>query len=70
MALIHMTWFDTVAKESSRTERVQFNLDVAVTDGKYNDPKLLTINVDKSDNSGLAFAKDHFMLFIENSTKP
>ena len=38
-----------VARELNRG---QYNLDLTVTDGKFNDRKLLTIEVEKSDNSG------------------
>ena len=48
----------------------QYNLDVSVTDGKYNDRKLITINVEDADNAGLAFAKDKYHASVlENSTK-
>ena len=51
-------------------QRGQYNLDLTVTDGKFNDRKLLTIDVEKSDNSGLAFAKQkYFASVLENSTK-
>ena len=56
-----------VAKELSRG---QYNLDLTVTDGQFNDRKLLTVNVEHSDNSGLAFAKTrYFASVLENSTK-
>ena len=59
-----------VAKESSRVAQGQYDLDVSVTDGKFNDRKLVTINVEKSDNAGLAFAKSrYFASVLENSTK-
>ncbi len=58
-----------VAKEAT-SARSQYNLDITVTDGKFNDRKLLTVNVEKSDNSGLAFAKErYFASVLENSTK-
>jgi hypothetical protein len=51
-------------------QRGQYNLDLTVTDGKFNDRKLLTIDIEKSDNSGLAFAKQkYFASVLENSTK-
>lgn len=60
----------SVAKAGSTVGRRQYNLDVGVTDGKFNDRKLITINVEKSDNSGLAFGKPrYFATVLENSTK-
>ena len=59
-----------MAKEATRVNQGQYHLDLTVTDGKYHDRKLLKINVDKSDNSGLAFAKSrYFASVLENSTK-
>ena len=59
-----------MAKESTRVSQGQYHLDLSVTDGKYHDRKLLKVNVEKSDNSGLAFAKSrYFASVLENSTK-
>ena len=59
-----------VAKSDLTAGRGQYNLDVSVTDGKYNDRKLITINVEPADNAGLAFAKRKYhATVLENSTK-
>ena len=59
-----------VANSGVKVGRQQYNLDVSVTDGKYNDRKLITINVKQADNAGLAFAKDkYYASVLENSTK-
>ena len=47
-----------------------YNLDVIVSDGKYTDRCIVKVDVKKSDNSGLVFAKDrYYASVLENSTK-
>ena len=49
---------------------MQYTLDMSVTDGKYSDRCVVKIDVKKSDNSGLVFAKDrYYASVLENSTK-
>lgn len=57
-----------IAKESD--VGLNYNLDVAVSDGKFTDRCIVKVDVKKSDNSGLVFAKDRYHASVlENSTK-
>ena len=57
-----------VAKESD--VGMHYSFDVIVTDGKYTDRCIIKVDVKKSDNSGLVFAKDrYYASVLENSTK-
>ena len=57
-----------IAKESD--VGLNYNLDVAVSDGKFTDRCIVKVDVKKSDNSGLVFAKDRYNASVlENSTK-
>ena len=45
-------------------------LEVSVTDGKFSDKAVVNVEVEKSDNSGLAFSKERYMArVLENTTK-
>ena len=49
---------------------MHYTIDISVTDGKYSDRCVVKIDVKKSDNSGLVFAKDrYYASVLENSTK-
>ena len=38
-----------------------YTLEVSVTDGKFSDKTLVSVEVAKPDNSGLAFSKERYM---------
>lgn len=47
-----------------------YALEIVVTDGRFSDRCIVKIDVKKSDNSGLVFAKDQYHTSVlENSTK-
>lgn len=57
-----------VAKDSEIG--MYYSLEMAVTDGRFTDRCVVKIDVKKSDNSGLVFAKDlYHASVLENSTK-
>ena len=57
-----------VAKEAD--VGMHYSFDVIVTDGKYTDRCIIKVDVKKSDNSGLVFAKDrYYASVLENTTK-
>ena len=59
-----------VAMEEEIGESSQYAIDISVTDGKYSDRAVVYLSVEKSDNSGLAFAqKKYHATVLENSTK-
>ncbi|TRY62766.1 hypothetical protein TCAL_04907 [Tigriopus californicus] len=59
-----------VVKEKEVEASSNYALEISVSEGKYSDQTVVSINVERSDNSGLVFGKSrYFATVLENSTK-
>ena len=60
----------SVEKVDGATSSRHYTIEVSVTDGEYSDKAAVHIQVEKSDNSGLAFSKERYVArVLENTTK-